>query len=233
MDSLFRRLKYYGIGFGAGLVFVIFFFQNRGCSWLPDNRVKNSILDRILVLPDSESNQMKKFGLTKKDLTLVLNDGEVIFEESKKEGNPKVYVVEKNIASKGKTKFFFTLADESFISEIHFSEKNAKKTKYTSEGFGELIYFPADDNLVFPDSSQIVTCQQDELGLINPKDILKYLKKSGKIDYSKSNLSAKPKPEHHLIFKDNKGREIGCNVIWYKNKLNITNFSIPFKSKCN
>ena len=97
MDSIFRRLKYYGIGFGVGLVFVVFFFQNRGCSWLPGNRVKNSILERVLVLPETEALQMKKFGLTKTDLTLILNDGEVLFEESKKEGNPKVYVVEKEI----------------------------------------------------------------------------------------------------------------------------------------
>ena len=211
MDSFFSRLKYYGIGFGIGLIFVIFFFQNRGCSWLPDNRVKNSILDRVLVLPESEAQQLKKFGLTKKDLTLVLNDGEVLFDESKKEGDPKVYVVEKEIPSHGKMKFFFSLAKESFISEIHFSK---------------------DDNLVFPDSSKNVTCQQDALGLINPKDILKYLKKSGKIDYSKSHLQATPKPEHFLVFTDEKGREIGANVIWYKNKLNITNFVIPFKNSC-
>jgi len=233
MGSFFSRLKYYGIGFGAGLVFVILFFQNRGCSWLPDNRVKNSILDRVLVLPDSEEIQMKKFGLTKKDLTLVLNDGEVLFDESKKVGNPKVYVVEKTIENKGSMKFFFTLADESFISEIHFSQKNANKTKSTTKGTGELIYFPNDKNLVFPDSSAHVTCQQEELHLINPQDILKYLKKSGKIDFSKSHLSTSPKPEHHLIFRDKKGMEIGCSVIWYKNKLNITNFESPFKTKCN
>lgn len=232
MDSIFRRLKYYGIGFGAGLVFVIFFFQNRGCSWLPDNRVKNSILDRVLVLPETESVQMKKYGLTKKDLTLVLNDGEVLFEESKKSGNPKVYVVEKEIENKGKMKFFFTLADESFISEIHFSQKNAKNTRNTKTGFGDLIYFPMDDNLVFPDSSARVTCQQDELNLISSLEILKNLKKSGKIDYSKSHLLASPKPEHHLVFKDNKNREIGCDVIWYKNKLNITNFYSPSLSNC-
>jgi hypothetical protein len=232
MDSFFSRLKYYGIGFGIGLIFVIFFFQNRGCSWLPDNRVKNSILDRVLVLPESEAQQLKKFGLTKKDLTLVLNDGEVLFDESKKEGDPKVYVVEKEIPSHGKMKFFFSLAKESFISEIHFSKKNALKIKNTTDGFGELIYFPNDDNLVFPDSSKNVTCQQDALGLINPKDILKYLKKSGKIDYSKSHLQATPKPEHFLVFTDEKGREIGANVIWYKNKLNITNFVIPFKNSC-
>ena len=231
MDSIFRRLKYYGIGFGVGLVFVVFFFQNRGCSWLPSNRVKNNILDRVLVLPDSEATQLKKFGLTKKDLTLVLNDGEVLFDESKKTGNPKVYVIEKTIASKD-IKFFFTLAEESFISEIHFSEKNAKKTKNTTKGTGELIYFPADKNLVYPDSSVHVNCQQEVLGLINPRDILKLLKKSGKIDFSKSNLSATPKPEHYLTFTDKKGREIGSKVIWYKNKLNITTFEIPFENKC-
>ena len=232
MDSIFRRLKYYGFGFGIGLVFVIFFFQNRGCSWLPGNRVKNSILDRVLVLPDSEASQLKKFGLTKKELTEVLNDGEVLFEESKKTGNPKIYVIEKEIASKGKMKFFFTLPNESFISEIHFSQKNAKKSKSTKEGFGELIFFPADENLVYPDTNSRVTCQEDALGLINPKDILKLLKKSGKIDFSKSHLSASPKPEHYLLFTDKKGREIGSNVIWYKNKLNITSFVLPFENEC-
>ena len=232
MDSIFSRLKYYGIGFGFGLIFVIFFFQNRGCTWLPDNRVKNSILDRVLVLPDSEAEQLSKFGITRKDLTLVLNDGKVIFDESKKEGNPKVYVVEKEILSKGKMKFYFTLAKESFISEIHFTKKNALKIKNSTSGFGELIHFPKDDNLIFPDSSSNVTCQQEALNLINPKDILKYLKKSGKIDFSKSHLLNSPKPEHHLVFTDNKGSKIGANVIWYKNKLNITNFVIPFKNDC-
>ncbi len=232
MDSIFKRLKYYGIGFGIGLFFVIFFFQNRGCSWLPDNRVKNNILDRVLVLPDSESKLLQKFGLTKKDLTLVLNDGEVIFEESKKEGNPKIYVVEKEIESKGKMKFFFTLARESFISEIHFSLKNAKKLKNTTTGYGELIHFPADNDLVFADTSARVTCQQDKLKLISTKEILKHLKKSGRINFEKSHLLQSPKPEHFLTFRDKKGNEIGADVIWYKNKLNITNFVSLFKSDC-
>jgi hypothetical protein len=60
MESLWRRLKYYGIGFGIGLVFVIFFFQNRGCSWLPSNRVKNSILDRLVVASDETLEILKK-----------------------------------------------------------------------------------------------------------------------------------------------------------------------------
>lgn len=232
MESIYRRLKYYGIGFGIGLIFVLFFFQNRGCSWLPDNRVKNSILDRVLVLPDTEIDQLEKFGLTRKDLTMILNDGEVLFEESKKEGNPKVYVIEKEIPSKGKMKFFFSLPKESFISEIHFSKKNAVKQKNTTIGFGELIYFPADENLIFPDTTASITCQQDKLGLINSKDILKLLKKSGQIDFSKSHLKSNPKPEHYLVFTDKEGRTVGCNVIWYKNKLNIISIDSSFKNEC-
>ena len=232
MESIFKRLKYYGIGFGIGLIFVIFFFQNRGCSWLPDNRVKNSILDRVLVLPDSEKALLEQYKITKKDLCLVLNDGKVLFNESQTKGNPKVYVVEKEIEGNGKMKFYFTLASESFISEIHFSAKNSKNSKNSTKGQGDLISFPLDDNLVFPDSSKLVTCQQDFLKLVNPKDILKSLKKIGQIDFSKSNLLAKPKPEHYLTFKDKKGDKIGCNVIWYKNKLNITRFDIPFENDC-
>ena len=232
MESLWRRLKYYGIGFGFGLLFVIFFFQNRGCSWLPDNRVKNSILDRVLVLPEEDAVQMKKVGLTKNDLTLVLNDGKVLFDESIKKGNPKVYVVEKEFEGKGKLKFLYTLPDESFISEIHLFKQNSKNIKNTTKGMGELIYFPKDDDLVFPDSSANVTCQQSVLGLINPRDILKLIKKSGKIDFSKSYLKATPKPEHYLVFTDKKGREIGANVIWYKTKMNIIHFVLPFESIC-
>lgn len=230
MDSIFKRLKYYGVGFGIGLIFVAFFFQNRGCSWLPDNRVKNSILDRVIVLPDSEVDLLNKYNLTRKDLKLVLNDGEVVFNESKKEGNPKVYVVEKEIGQKGKMKFYFTLPKESFISEIHFSKQN---TQNTTSGMGELLSFPMDDNLVFPDSSKLVTCQQDFLKLVNPRDILKALKKSGKINFSNSNLKASPKPEHEILFKDKNGKLISCNMIWYKNKLNITRFNISDNNNCD
>ena len=179
MDSIFHRLKYYGIGFGVGLIFVIFFFQNRGCSWLPDNRVKNSILDRVLVLPESEAKQMNKFGLTKKDLTLVLNDGEVLFEESKKTGNPKVYVVEKEIPSKGKVKFFFTLANESFISEIHFTEKNVKKIKSEKSSYIRRSFIPGNSkslwNAVKKAKDQNISFLPENLTLnnlpINPSEM--------------------------------------------------------------
>ena len=94
MESFLRRLKYYGLGFGFGLLFVFFFFQNRGCSWLPSNRVKNSILERLIVIPDAQLEALKASGYSKKDVIALLNDGDVDFSESRKQTNPKVYFEE-------------------------------------------------------------------------------------------------------------------------------------------
>jgi hypothetical protein len=233
MDSIFKRLKYYGVGFGIGLVFVLLFFQNRGCTWLPSNRVKNSILDRVLVLPEDQESALKQKGLSQEDIYLMLNTGEVNFKNSIKEGNPKVYALEKELKGSEMITMYFTLPKESFISEVHISENNASNIKNTLTGTGKLIHFPKDENLVFPDTLSKVTCQQEQLKLINPKDILFLLKRSGKIDFSKSQLRLTPKPEHYILFTDKKSREIGSQMIWYKNKLNVFNFDLPFENTCD
>lgn len=225
MESFVRRLKYYGIGFGLGLVFLFFFFRNRGCSWLPENRVKNSILNRLIVISDETSAQLEKKGLTNDDVIEVLNDGDVVFSESDKRGDSKVYVIEKN-----SVKYCFTLPYESFVSEVKFGS-DAKKVKTSTEGIGEIIRFPNDSTLVFPDSSSLITCQMNHLDLIRSADILKDLKASGRIDFGKTKLSVRPKPEHYLLFRRDT-LELAADVIWYKNKLNIVNFHIPFETDC-
>ncbi|MEN9999910.1 MAG: hypothetical protein RI922_2900 [Bacteroidota bacterium] len=220
MESFVRRLKYYGIGFGIGLIFVFVFFQNRGCSWLPSNRVKNSFLDRLIVVPVGEMDVLKAKGLTEKDLVQVLNDGEVNFTESKKEGNPQVYSMEKDFKGKGKLKFYFSLPKESFISEIHFSEKSAKDVDNTTEGLGEIIHFPKDNDLVYVDSQSLLKKAE----LKDTKQILRLIKLNGMIDFKATNLKATPKAEHLIIFKDSKGRRIGARAVWYKNKIDISSF---------
>ncbi len=218
MTNFWRRLTYYGFGFLIGMLFLVFFFQNRGCSWLPSNRVKNAVLDRLVVVSESTEAQLLKKGITLEDVVQVLNDGEVDFSKSKKDGDDKVYYIEKD----GET-YLFSLPYESFISEVHLG-KNAKSVKTSTEGFGKILRFPNDDNLVYPDSTKLVTCQQQELGLIAPKEIFAMIKSSGKIDFGKCDLSKRPKPEQYIWFTDKKGRTIGVQAIWYKNKINITRF---------
>jgi hypothetical protein len=217
METILSRLKYYGIGFGIGLFFLFFFFENRGCSWLPANRVKNSILERLLVVSNETYSILQTQGLSAEDIVQVLNDGEVNFAASDKQSEPKIYIVEKD-----KRKYAFTLPKESFISEV-FVRVNDTRLQKTEQGSGRIIHFPMDDNIVFSDTNSRLKCQQSVLGLENDKAILELLKESGKMDFGKSNLGKLPKPEHYLTFEKD-GEKIGVRVIWYKNKLNITAF---------
>lgn len=204
---------------------MIFFFQNRGCTWLPSNRVKNTILDRVLVVSEKTKQDMEGLDLSSEDIIQVLNDGDVQFKKSDKNSDDKVYLIEKEGRS-----YLFTLPKESYIAEL-FIGKDAFNVKTSKDGRGKIIHLPNDENMVYPDSTQYVTCQQEELGLADPKAIYKLIKETGEIDFGKTNLSVKPKPEHYMYFVK-EGDTIGFEAIWFKNKINITAFDLPFENPC-
>jgi hypothetical protein len=232
MESFLRRLKYYGIGFGLGLVFVFFFFKNRGCSWLPENRVKNTVLERLIVLNDKEFQTLHEKGLSEKDILDVLNTGDVMFNESIKNTNPKVYVMQKEFKGKN-MKFYFTLPNDSFVSELFISKSSPKKIKNSTEGEGTVLHFPNEKDLIFVDSNKLVTCQQDKLGYINTRLILKDMKKGLKVDFAASNFKIKPRPIQKLIWRHPKFKVIEAEGFWYKNKINISLFETQDTLKCD
>lgn len=226
------RLKYYGFGFGIGCIFVFFFFQNRGCSWLPGNRVKNSILDRVIVVSDLEMAFMNSKGIGKKEIMSALNDGDVDFSTSKKDGEVLVYVIEKEFEKLGMQQLYFTLPKESFISEVKMAEPSAHKVYNSTTGFGRFIHFPKDDYLIFPDTTRRVECQLESIKLLEPKVLLKKVKATGFIDFAKSNLAIRPKAEHCISFIVNKDT-IGSKAIWYQNKINVSTFFVPKNDYCD
>ena len=227
MKTFFDRLKIYAIGFGIGMVFVFFFFQNRGCSWLPDNRVKNSILDRVIVVQSDVEKELKSKDIDHQEIIALLNDGDVDFSKSKKEGEFKIYLV-----SKDNVKLYFTLPHESFISEVRLANVSVNSVKTSTKGTGRLIHFPKDNELVFADTTKLVSCQQQAFGMIENRKILKSLKKNGIIDFEKSDLKVKPKALQYLFFNDSKGRKIGASAVWYKNKISIDHFDLPLETDC-
>ena len=89
MDNFFRRLKLYGIGFGIGLVCVFLFFRNRGCNWLPENRVKASIIERVIIVHEDEILAYKGLGITDVQLNKIIQNASVSFSESKKKASLK------------------------------------------------------------------------------------------------------------------------------------------------
>jgi hypothetical protein len=66
MEGFFKRLKYYGTGLLIGLIFVTFFMRGRGCSWLPENRLKTSLFERIIVLSEENKKNFRFKSLRKR-----------------------------------------------------------------------------------------------------------------------------------------------------------------------
>lgn len=220
-----RRLKYYGLGFGIGIVFVFFFFRNRGCTWLPENRVKNTILGRVLVVSEEQDKLFHQKGLTKNDLIHFLNDGDVDFGSSKKQGNPQVYTVTKTLKGKDVT-LWFTLPKDAFIAEVRVPKGNIQKATNTVEGLGKMIYFPKVENLVFLDDNNELIEQKAKLSLTKPKQVQKALEQTGILDFSESKLKHSPYPEQYVRFTTKKGAHVAAKTIWYQEHIQFDSFII-------
>lgn len=232
MDNFLRRLKYYGIGFGIGMLFVFFFFKNKGCAWTPSNRVKSAIFERIIVLSEKEQQRLAEMHISNKELLQILRDSDIDFQKSEKSSRFKVYHL--NCTSKtGKTFVVkITLGEDSFISEVQLKDTKSSKIKYSDKGFGKFIYFPKPKDLIYVDTTDLLICQQEALKIENNNKLYQQIIKTGKIDFEKSNLYLNPKPEHFITFKDKKNRAIAAKGIWFMDKIEIVQLFLDFKNDC-
>lgn len=222
MKNFLRRLKFYGLGFGIGLIFVFFFFRNRGCSWLPENRVKNTILGRVLVVNDAQLPLFDRKKITRNDLIQFLNDGDVDFGKSKKQGDPQVYSVTKVVRGKV-VELWFTLPRNSYISEIINPTGSIQNAQNSAKGMGKMIHFPNVENMVYVDENPAFTQQRNELKIKSAKQLLACLKKSGTIDFEQSILKG-DLPEHYIRFVGPTGQIIEAKTTWYQEHIQFYNF---------
>ena len=166
MDGFFKRLKYYGTGLLIGLIFVTFFMRGRGCSWLPENRLKTSLFERIIVLSEENQKKLSDLNLSEKELVKALINGDVKFTKSKKNNSFKVYYFDCKTEAGKLFSCKATMPEESFISEIIFSNEDAKKLKNTKIGFGKPIYFPKSKDFIYVDTSDLLICQRCATALV-------------------------------------------------------------------
>ncbi|MBU2019474.1 MAG: hypothetical protein KJ941_07505 [Bacteroidetes bacterium] len=225
MTSFTKRLKYYGIGFGIGLIFVVFFFKNRGCTWLPDNRVKNAILERLIVIPENQEAAFARLEMTEKDILKFLNEGDVAFSESDKSGINKRYKIDLD-----ETSLYFTLPEESFISAVYLKKENRSSEL---KGRAKVLRFPNEKHLIYVDSTENMSCFIEQKKWQKEGKIQSLMKKSTWIDFDSSNFVKIAKPLHRLVFMDENNEPISLDAIWYKNKINITKFSGADTLQCN
>ena len=226
MNTFLRRLKYFSFGFIPSLIIVIFFFGARGCSWLPANRVKGSVIERVVVVSEKNKKSMQQLGLNSNTLTKFISDAKVNFDKSSTKSNPKIYHFSKD----GKS-VYFALPKDSYVAEIVKATKNVMQVNLTTEGLGTFLLFPAEKDLVYVDTNARLTCQQNALGMIQNKQFFEAIKKNGKLDFQKSRLLSNPKI-HYLHFENQQDVKIGANTLWYKDRIDIIRLDLPKNSDC-
>jgi hypothetical protein len=217
-SSLLRRLKYYGIGFGIGLLFVFIFFENRGCQWLPGNRVKNNFIGKVLVVSENTQKFLDKNGVTDAELENFLLHGAVAFGKSKKEGNPKVYSISNKVKGKS-VELWFTMNDNAYVAEVLTPHGSIFRAKASDVGLGRVAFVPKVDNIIYlPESKQVGVT-------LNEKQVQDILKKNGWIDFEKTNFEVQPVPEQYLILVPSKGDTLKSWTTWYKDHIQIHQFT--------
>ncbi len=231
MKDFFRRLKYYGLGFGIGTIMVMALFDNKGCSWFPSNRVKDNLFNRLIVVNQSALSEIKEQGFTEDRFLTTIQEGSVDFGKSKKQGLDKVYRIDYETSKGKKEHCFMTMGDESFMTEIIFSKKKAgdiSPSHAEEELPGKILFFPKNEFLFYMDSSSVLSEKMKSVGINNDKQLNSILRKNAQFSFSQSFLLQHPKPIQCLQFKTAKSAKevVYVKCIWFKDKIKVYDLSI-------
>ncbi len=138
-NTFLRRLFYYLIGVGIGLLFVFFVFGNRGCSWLPQNKVKETINHKILI-STSKKVSSKNFKQT-------FEVSAVNFEKSNKNSDFKTYLFETPQADGKTSSFYVSFSSDSYCAIVHDDQNQPQLLK--TDTFLKIINLPEDKYSLF------------------------------------------------------------------------------------
>jgi len=231
MDNFLRRLKYYGIGFGIGLLFVIFLFQQKGCSWTPGNRVKSAILERIVFIDSIDQSYIISNKIKAKDLQSFIENGTVSFLKSKRHGHEKLYHFHGKLKSKTMD-CLIAYREKSVVVDVDFEQGNLKK--YTPL-VGTAKPFLYHKKNWFSGKWELY----DLKGIVKstaPEKITSLFLSNGVLDCTKSHLSTQ-KPLAYLVIKNNytkgKSQTISIKTTWFQEKIDIKDFYLVDETTTN
>jgi hypothetical protein len=205
------RLKYYLVGFSIGIIACLIIFKGRGCEWLPNERVLNSIRISNIYFTPQDSCTMATNNITKKDIFSLLTEGDVNFGESftkvemktyrlnnvDKESEQKVYIIEHNNL---KVSFkLFELDSVVFISKFYGLENTTNCSGESN--IAKAMYMPNDMTLEKLSSNEfrfekVFTCEMECHG-INESDI-DSLFINGQVLFNHSYPNKKPNPLYFI-----------------------------------
>lgn len=180
-------------------------------------------MGKVLVISDANQRIFDQHHLTDSMIISFLDDGSVSFGSSKKQGNPKVYKLEKEINGKP-VELWFSIPENAFVAEVVWPKGSIQAFKNTTEGYGRMIHFPNVKSFVYLKDNDILAKQMAELGVKDEAAVQYLLKKGGKIDFSKSDLKAEPAPEQFVILPRKQGDTLKARTTWFKDHIEFYQF---------
>lgn len=168
MQRFRDRIKYYLFGFAIGLVIMYMIFGNRGCSWLPENRIKNMIAEKEILIGDSLNEVMACAGITNVDVYRLLNeDGDVDLSQSKTDVYPKQYYFTGTKDEKEIVIIYALFDSLAEVIDIKFNEANC--TSLLSNANKTAVPLPDADvrTIIESHDMRIMTKAECELKCLN------------------------------------------------------------------
>ncbi len=120
--SLFKRFRSYFIGFGIGIIMVIFIFRDKAnlfTSWLPENRVLIDLYQADLKITPKAACQLACVGKDLKQIRESFKDStSVEFSQSKTHQVPREYCVMQQINGEPTCLMISVLDSTATINEL-------------------------------------------------------------------------------------------------------------------
>jgi hypothetical protein len=194
MNSIWRRLIYFGIGLSIGLLFVLVLFGTRGCNWLPENRIKASIFSQIVVLDTNELSSQ----LSDKNYVDLISKGNVNLGLSMRNGNPKAYYFSNDETLNEPHFFQVVFESDAVVAIFKPIKKNEKAKDHINDLWLPIVHVPGDSSFI--SFHEDITNEIRSTGL-SRKDIHDALLENGQAQTIPIELDGQKRKIHRFTFK--------------------------------
>lgn len=215
---------------------MFFIFGNRACAWLPENRVKNLLAEKEILVGDSVAELMSCQGVDNVDVYRLLNeDGDVDFGQSNPNVLPKEYVI---TGIKGTEDFSITYAldeNKDFAEVIGFDYHKKNCSSSLSNSNKSTVPLPHDEVMIILESKEMrildkAQCEMKCYGLTEKQ--VSSFHKTATIVMSESEPRKIPNPHYVLKGKIN-GKMYKMKYIVGENRTRISDiWNININCNC-
>jgi hypothetical protein len=225
MESFWRRLRYYGLGFGLGLILTFGIFNTRGCSWMPENRVKDAMNKRVWIIDMQEVKTFyKAHKLNDAKFYRLIQDADISFSKSIRSGRHKVYDLTFTDGKNKETHCLARMTDESFVVEFIPNVPSIKALKKNKKNplKASIVHAPKNKHLVYAEDRPALKEHLRSLGFTTDTQLQKALL-NGSFNCEASRLNEQPRPIHVIELQPSKNKKIAvaATCIWYKDKIKV------------